>query len=239
MLEMEDEEHERNMHGEEQQASTNAENFGFRPEKESEKDARSDDGEGSESEVEETPEILAIRAKIARLLSSYPSIKLRSTYAMMDQLRSLDLAELQNVYTNAIIDLEQVRGTPSAEALLTAICTPVDLYFPGYLQECMMDQDLKRDVEAEVINWLGEPGAKSNICFRLVNNAYNCYKRARGIDGAYQRPMRRDEAFERDFAVPLAAYNINNNSSTGQVYAQNKRKAIWTKNRQSAEKTRE
>lgn len=213
---MEDE-HEMDMVPEKEAQNTNcgfqaAERGGDKP-----GDERSADYSGSEEEeVKATPEILALRAKIARLVSSYPEIKLRSTSAMMDQLKFLDAEELQNVYSNAIIDLEKIRGTPSAEAILTAICTPIDIYFPGYMDECLRDADLKRDVEAEVINWLGEPGARSNICFRLVNNAYNCWKRAKMGDVVRSwanPPIRADEAAERFYEQPVAN---NGGNITGQ-----------------------
>ena len=91
----------------------------------------------------------------------------------MATLDQYDEAELKNIMQNCINDLQRIRGVPAAEFILHLICGFIDWrLLPGYLDRCMNDVELKRDVESETMTWIGVMNTRLNIAFRLLNNAY-------------------------------------------------------------------
>lgn len=131
---------------------------------------------------EETEEEKGLKAKINLLLCRYPALVPRTSSAIMKKLDELSASELKNVYTNALNDIAEVRGTPSAETIILALTYHADSsYLVGYTDTCLKDVELKRDIETEVIELIGFLNNKVNILFRFINNAYSTYKRNRTI----------------------------------------------------------
>ncbi len=123
----------------------------------------------------ETEAVKKLKQDINLLICRYPALQPRTSHALMEKLAALSEQELQNVYLNAINDVSELRGTPSAETVLLTT-TPIDWKIPGYTDYCMKDVELKRDIESEIVLLFGWLGNKVNIFFRLVNNAYTVYR---------------------------------------------------------------
>jgi hypothetical protein len=146
------------------------------------------------SEEEEKKEN-AIKDKINRLICRYPGLILRSSVETMKRFADYTIDELENIYKNAITDIAQFRGTPSAEFVLYLITHYPDKRIKrmnGYTARCCADEELKRDIEEEMINLLGWADNKVNILFRLLNNAYKTYfgindNEFKETNGLYQR----------------------------------------------------
>ncbi len=127
-----------------------------------------------EEVVEEKVETEAqkkLKKDINLLICRYPSLQIRTSHKLMEKLGGLSEEELRNVYMNAVNDVTELRGTPSAQTVLL-LTYPIDLKLPGYTEYCMRDLELKRDIESELVLLFGWLGNKINIIFRLINNAY-------------------------------------------------------------------
>jgi hypothetical protein len=148
------------------------ENCGFRPliDENIKKRKREEEEEEAES-----PEMKELREKINILLCRYPKLVPRSSHAMMNKLKGLELSELQNIYTNCINDLSSIRGTPSAESIILLSTYYIDVnLIKGYTRLCLRDAELRREIETEVITLIGHVSNKVSILFRFFNNLYAC-----------------------------------------------------------------
>ena len=151
-------------------------NFGFTP-VESEEDK-----ERKKRELPPSVEKLSLLTNINNLICRYPNLVPRTSAKVMAALNDKNELELQNIYTNCLNDLAEIRGTPSSEAVITAITYPINAnLLADYTERCLVDVELKRDIESEMINVLGAIGNRLNIFFRLVNNAYASYKKRKII----------------------------------------------------------
>lgn len=162
---MEEDEITEEEHDQEEKLQQEGENFGFVP---------MEDDLPKPVEVKVvTPEMLAVKDKILQLLSRYPELSPRSSSAIAETLSQYDLGALNNIYNNCLNDLQIVRGTPSAELVIYLLAGSIDARFiPGYLEVCLDDIELQRDIESEMFSLLHWFGNKVNIAFRLINNAY-------------------------------------------------------------------
>ena len=121
----------------------------------------------------ETPAVRILKEKINALICRYPELSLRSSAETMASLDQYDEKELTNIMANCINDLQKIRGVPAAEFAIHLLCGIIDWkLLPGYLERCQNDTELKRDVESEMMSWLGVMNTRLNIAFRLLNNAY-------------------------------------------------------------------
>lgn len=121
-----------------------------------------------------------LKADICKLLSRYPALVPRSSNLILEKLNDMDEGELGNVYQNCLNDLIEIRGTPVAKFTIFLLTKLIDdRFIPGFTDECMNDVELKRDIEAEIINLLGELNNRVNILFRFLNNGYTAYKKSR------------------------------------------------------------
>jgi hypothetical protein len=146
---------------------------------------------------EDEPEKEKVRNKIGRLIARYPGVKVRSSLQIMERLFDCSLSELKNIHTNIITDLASIRGTPTAELCITMITYHIDREFAkGYTNRCLNDVELKRDIEEEMINVIGELGTKIVIVFRLLNNLYRTIFK-RDDDQLYYNQVNRDPLFSR------------------------------------------
>ncbi len=128
--------------------------------------------------VVETPEVLELRQKINQLLCRYPELTPRSSEEILKKLKEYDVDALRNILQNCLNDLQKVRGTPSAECVIYLIASVIEvLWIPSYVDTCIKDEELKRDIESEVTYWLGCINNRMNILFRLLNNAYTTVRR--------------------------------------------------------------
>jgi hypothetical protein len=129
--------------------------------------------EPEKRKVVDSPGVVILKDKINALLCRYPELQLRSSAASMTALDNYEEKELVNILQNCINDLQQIRGVPAAELVIHILAGVVDWkLLPGYLDRCMADEELKRDVESEMMNWIGLMNTRLNIAFRFMNNAY-------------------------------------------------------------------
>lgn len=123
---------------------------------------------------EDSEAIDFIKRKINRLLCRYPTLKPRSSAAFMEKLAELDLEHLYNIYENMINDLSAIRGFPTADtAIITATYYP-SLYVRGYMDRCLKDEELRRDIDTEISNLIGHGHNWLIILFRFFNNLVKC-----------------------------------------------------------------
>ena len=128
----------------------------------------------------ETTTMKELKKNICKVLSRYPTLVPRSSNLILEKLNEMSEGDLENVYQNCLNDLIEIRGTPVAKFSIFILTTFIDSKFlPGFTDECMRDLELKRDIEAEIINLLGELNNRINIVFRFFNNGYIAYKKAR------------------------------------------------------------
>lgn len=159
----------------EQEVFEGSENeFGFKPMEEPILD------ESKKRKREESEESKTLKREILRYVARYPKLELRTSKQIMSRLDEMEEDELRIVRDNCVTDLSEIRGAPVASFAIFAITKPVDMSLPGYTEQCLQDVELKRDVETELINILGELGNRINIFFRLLNNAYITWKKRRG-----------------------------------------------------------
>lgn len=141
-------------------------NFGFQP-------ARVATAERREVVQPKSPLYEEKRKAINRLLCRHPQLKLRSSKATLKELDKYDEEELDNILTNATNDLASIRGAPMADFLINTVASLVDLFLiPGYAARCRADVELRQDVEAEASLLLGSSSNRTNIAFRMLNNAH-------------------------------------------------------------------
>lgn len=128
-------------------------------------------------EIDNSPEAMELRDKIIQLVSRYPELKPRSSFATMIALERYSAIQLKNIYNNALNDLQSVRGTPSSEVVINFIGMGVEkmTHLRNYREMCVADKELNRDVEAELHHILFWAGTKAQIMFRFMNNAFKCY----------------------------------------------------------------
>ncbi len=134
--------------------------------------------EPKEGQVE-TPEMLEIKKQITAIVSRYPNIQLRSTFKLLEKLNNLSQEELNNMLTNAQNDIAQLNGTPGADFILSFIGSLGDQYVPGFMEECMNDVILQRDIENQIFNYVGIMGPTATIPLRVAGCASRAKKRAR------------------------------------------------------------
>jgi len=155
---------------EQSQTAEGGDNFGF---------TADPDAIGGEKEREhratkdETPEEKTKREElireITRLISRYPGVSPRTNCALIESLQALDLNELNNVYYNAMNDIQEKRGTPAAEFMIMMTCWfPEKLLIPGITERCLDDIELVRDVDSLMTEKMGALGTVSNIIFRIA-----------------------------------------------------------------------
>jgi hypothetical protein len=171
-----------------------ANSFGFRPMEPSPEEIASMRGESlKRQKPEETAKMKELKAEINKLLCRYPGLVPRTSSAIMQRLSEMSEEELENIHINMLNDITEVRGTPSAEAVIMALTYWADAHhIPGYTSVCLSDIELKRDIESEIIKLIGFLNTKLNILFRFLNNAYTCMRLKRF---AHRDPM--EELFVR------------------------------------------
>ena len=149
-------------------------NFGFNPMA----DPREE--ESKKRKLEETSEMVRLKAEIQTMLCRYPKLVPRTSHVIMEKLDNCNELELRNVYQNCLNDIRELRGCPAANGTIFLLTKFInDWYLPGYTDECLRDQELSHDIESELTILLGMISNKVNIVFRFLNNAYTTYtKRA-------------------------------------------------------------
>lgn len=158
------------------------ENFGFVS---AEKEEKKEEAE----KMIETPEMKEIKEKICQLLSRYPELVPRSSVQIEETLSRYTMSALKNIYNNCLNDLQSIRGMPSSEFIIFIMAGFIDTaWLPGYLDMCIEDEELKRDIESEFYHFIYYFGAKVNILFRFLNNAYKTIYNRRTV-----RVMRQSE----------------------------------------------
>lgn len=121
----------------------------------------------------DTPAMKIIKSKINKLLCRYPTLIPRSSRGAIEALGRYNEEELENIHQNAITDLQAIRGTPTSEFAINTLCGAVDTFLlPGYLDVCLDDEELNRDIESEFSQLIYNYGTKTQILFRLINNAW-------------------------------------------------------------------
>ncbi len=156
--------------------------------------------EPPKEEKVETEEEKKLKRDINLLICRYPSLQIRTSHKLMEKLDGLEEDELRNVYMNAINDITELRGTPSAQTVLL-LTYPIDMKLPNYTEYCMKDVELKRDIEAELVVLFGWLGNKINILFRLINNAYVVYRQ--NINPQFLQVTEDEEKINQLYAKPI------------------------------------
>ncbi len=116
-----------------------------------------------------------LRLQLNTLVLRYPTLQLRNSEGLLKKLENVTLAELENMHMNAVADMLTIRGTPTAKTALLAV-KPVDYYLPNYYDHCAKDEELKRDIEAEMIEQFGFFGNKINILLGLARNGFSTWE---------------------------------------------------------------
>lgn len=112
-----------------------------------------------------------LKEKISRLLARHPSLQLRSSIKLLDKLEDCTEEQLENMLINAQNDVALVHGTPAAVMLINFFGSLIDTYFvPGFLEECMGDEDLKKDIETELFDKIGVLDPRFTIPLRTAAN---------------------------------------------------------------------
>jgi hypothetical protein len=144
-------------------------NFGFRPLEDHE------DEKLKKQKVEDTAIMKETKEKIAHLLCQFPQLVPRTSHDIMQRLDQLSEKELMNVYANCMNDVTEFKGTPSSDFIIYLGTYFINTILPTFRERCLDDVNLKRDIESEMIHYLGRIGNKLNILFRLANNAYAAF----------------------------------------------------------------
>lgn len=148
-------------------------NYGFKPlEEDKPKESEEDKNAKRKREENESVEGVYWKQKIARLIARYPGLIPRTSSELVNALNQYGVEELKNIHQNCISDVVKYRGTPSAEVVLTCLTHHMNKTLPQFQKRCMEDIELRRDIEEEVISFLGFFDSKINILFRLFNNLY-------------------------------------------------------------------
>ncbi len=126
--------------------------------------------------AEESAKTKELKEKIRVLLTRYNRLVPRTSHALMQKLEGLTEGELDNVYKNCLTDVQEFRGMKAAECITLAITYPVDTFLlPNYTQHCLRDQELLRDIDAELQDMVGYFSNRMQILIRLMSNAYEVY----------------------------------------------------------------
>lgn len=145
-------------------------NCGFVP-MEKDQQVMDEDKSKKRKREEDSPAIKEIKEKINYILSRYPELQPRTSHGLMQKLEAMDLQELCNVHMNLLHDLSNTRGTACAETVIFVLTWPINKTIRGYMSKCLNDDDLKKDIEMEMVDIMGAANSKVNILFRLFNNA--------------------------------------------------------------------
>lgn len=190
-------------------------NFGFKPMDDEEEKK---ENEKKRKREEDQEEINKMKSKINRLLCRYPNLKPRTSHHFITQLESMDLEELNNIFENMLNDLSVIRGFPTSETAIMALTYSIDRKVPGYMNRCLKDEELKRDIDIEVMNLIGHGHNWVIIALRFVNHL---------IKTIYELPLTQhdqilypQEMKERDVYVnvipPVKTKNISLESLDGE-----------------------
>lgn len=151
-------------------------NFGFNPLPEDKSERR-----GRKRKQSEEDYVFSLKREISKLLCQYPKLTIRSSNAMMSKLDELSPEELKNVYQNCLNDVTQLRGNPVATGIIHIMTTFVNnKYINGFTEECLKDEELKRNIDLEYSRLLGDASSKVIILLQLINNAYNAMIKTNG-----------------------------------------------------------
>ncbi len=151
--------------------ATEDNNFGFQglPEDPAITEARA-------KKAEESVKTKELKEKIRVLLTRYNRLIPRTSHALMQKLEGLTEGELDNVYKNCLTDVQEIRGMKAAECVVLGITYPMDvLLLPTYTEHCLRDQELLRDIDAELQDMVGYFSNRAQILIRLLSNAYEVY----------------------------------------------------------------
>lgn len=114
-----------------------------------------------------------VKDEIITLLCRYPGFKLRSNIDLIHELDGMKINELKNVYQNLVNDITFRRGTPSADVFLVLSSHYITTnYAPSLTQKLLADEELRVDLEGEILKIFGLAGSKINIIFRYFLNLY-------------------------------------------------------------------
>lgn len=116
--------------------------------------------------------------RITNYAARYPSIEPLAVHKLLDKLRGLSDEELENIYLNFVNAVTELKGTRVASFVLLPTIL-LDSQLPHFSNRCMADIELKRDIEAEYMEWFGWIGNKVNIIFALGSHAYESWQEGR------------------------------------------------------------
>ncbi len=125
-----------------------------------------------------------LKEKISKLLARHPNLQLRSSIKLLDKLEDCTEEQLENMLLNAQNDVSLLHGTPAALLIINFFGSLIDKYFvPGFLEECLLDDELKRDIETELFDKIGVLNSFYSIPMRTAANAMKASeKNKRKID---------------------------------------------------------
>lgn len=132
--------------------------------------------------TEESERSKELKKEITKLVSLYPQLKLRSTFQILEKLNQCSEEQLENMLTNAQIDINAQNGTPGADALLTVIGAIVDNQIPGFHEEVHKDMKLHNDVELLIQSLIGVLGFYGSIPLRMFGCAQRATLKRKGFD---------------------------------------------------------
>lgn len=178
---------------------TKENDFGFKPLEKEEGEESDEDSRGNAKpkKVITLSEFYAmqdLKGRINTLLGRYPGLQPRESQELFERLNRMTLEQLQNVYTNCVNDCYAFRGTPTAECVLALTTKPIDSrWAPTFTRRCLLDAELRKDIEMEVIHILGMFSNRGNIIVRLLNNLYKAIFGDEGLDVPDPTLMPREE----------------------------------------------
>lgn len=145
--------------------SPSGESYGFKP--------LDEEIQNEKPKINETADMKRLKEEIQLMLCRYPELVPRNSSPVMEHLDSMNEKELRNVHLNCTNDIADMRGMPGAE-MITWMGTYWfnKKYLPTLTQHCMEDVELQRDLEGELVVWLGSITRRMNIFYRLVNNTF-------------------------------------------------------------------
>lgn len=179
---------------------TKENNFGFKPlEKEEGEESGDEDSKGNArpKKVITLSEFYAmqdLKGRINTLIGRYPGLIPRESQELNERLNRMTLEQLQNVYTNCVNDCYAFRGTPTAECVIGLGTRKIDTnWAPGFTRRCLLDPELRKDIEIEVIHILGMFSNRANIIVRMLNHLYKAVFGDEGLDVPDPTLMPREE----------------------------------------------
>ena len=151
-------------------------NFGFNPLPENKTEKR-----GRKRKQMEEDDVFMLKREISKLLCQYPKLTIRSSNEVMGKLDELSHEELKNVYQNCLNDVTQLRGNPVATGIIHILTTYLNnRYIKGFTEECLKDEELKRNIDLEYTRLIGDASSRFIIVLQLINNAYNAMVKSNG-----------------------------------------------------------